>query len=546
MSESRGCRGLWRRRPEGWGQTHRQRLAVSFSLSFGALLLVCLAVVYVSQYRFLYRTVRRTLHRFTTEFQFEYICQREEPRGGRPLSVSSLPPGCAETLARELPRFEPLTAFELPSGAQLVLAGSEDGKPVELVYDVVSEFVVSRRVHSSSGSLEYIRVEFTEESYGHGTNEQFLLVMSPSGAVLAQSDFDGRFLPCFGQLFASGVPDREFHELECGGVSVLAHTSRLYDGNVLVTAASFERFERHLGQLPAIFGLTLLLMFPLCVLVAAVVSRRLTRGLVQVSRCADAFAGGDFAVRMPPMREDRELDRLAQAFNRMADSTQKLLTELENVTDDIAHDLKTPLTRMKAQAELELMRHGDVEFASTVAENCDDMLSAIQTMLDITRVEKRLADGRPQPVGLCGLLRKLHEAFSTLAEDKGLAFALSLPDREVMLSCQPKRMEQLVANLIDNAIKYTPEGGQVQMALEQTGTDVRLTVADTGVGIAAKDLPLIFGRFFRADTSRSQPGNGLGLSMVKAVAESLGGQVAVTSEPGRGAEFVVTLPLSPA
>ena len=91
MSESRGCRGLWRRRPEGWGQTHRQRLAVSFSLSFGALLLVCLAVVYVSQYRFLYRTVRRTLHRFTTEFQFEYICQREEPRGGRPLSVSSLP-----------------------------------------------------------------------------------------------------------------------------------------------------------------------------------------------------------------------------------------------------------------------------------------------------------------------------------------------------------------------------------------------------------------------------------------------------------------------
>ena len=227
----------------------------------------------------------------------------------------------------------------------------------------------------------------------------------------------------------------------------------------------------------------------------------------------------------------------------MTGNTQKLLTELQDVTDDIAHDLRTPLTRMKARAELQMINARDRDFAALVAKECDELLSTINTMLEITRIEKRFDKARCQDVDVRSVLQKLTEAFSILAEDKGIRLVLNLPETEVTMKCQERRLEQVVANLLDNALKYTPPGGRVAVTLAKGASEIILTVADTGGGIPKEDLPKIFDRFFRGDASRSKPGNGLGLSMVRAVAESLGGQVQAECPPEGGTVFQLRFPV---
>ena len=141
-------------------------------------------------------------------------------------------------------------------------------------------------------------------------------------------------------------------------------------------------------------------------------------------------------------------------------------------------------------------------------------------------------------------MEKLHEAFLTIAEDKHIQFNLLLPKSALSILGNARQLEQMAANLIDNAIKYTQDGGSVNVMLEKKDNCLKLSVSDTGIGIRQEDIPRLFNRFFRGDTSRSMHGNGLGLSMVKAIAESMGGTVTVESSIGNGSLFVVSLPLN--
>ena len=222
----------------------------------------------------------------------------------------------------------------------------------------------------------------------------------------------------------------------------------------------------------------------------------------------------------------------------------KAMQELHDLSDDIAHDLRTPLARMHAQAELAAM--GDVsaaELAAGVAEETSSMLELINTMLDLSQTGARIERSPRMDVDLAAIVRQMTEFYASVAEDKGVAFVLDLPDGEIVRSAHKAKLQQLVGNLLDNAVKFTPAGGTVSVTLTkepETGL-ARLAVSDTGIGISDEDKPNLFKRFWRSDASRSLPGNGLGLAVVKAIVTSYGGSVICTSRPGVGTTFVVKL-----
>ena len=222
----------------------------------------------------------------------------------------------------------------------------------------------------------------------------------------------------------------------------------------------------------------------------------------------------------------------------------KAMQELHDLSDDIAHDLRTPLARMHAQAELAAM--GEVsaeELAAGVAEETSSMLELINTMLDLSQTGARIERSPRMDVDLAAIVRQMTEFYASVAEDKGVAFVLDLPDGEIVRSAHKAKLQQLVGNLLDNAVKFTPSGGTVSVTLTkepETGL-ARLAVSDTGIGISDEDKPNLFKRFWRSDASRSLPGNGLGLAVVKAIVTSYGGNITCTSRPGMGTTFVVKL-----
>ena len=222
----------------------------------------------------------------------------------------------------------------------------------------------------------------------------------------------------------------------------------------------------------------------------------------------------------------------------------KAMQELHDLSDDIAHDLRTPLARMHAQAELAAM--GEVsaqELAAGVAEETTSMLELINTMLDLSQTGARIERSPRTDVDLAAIVRQMTEFYASVAEDKRVAFVLDLPEGEIVRSAHKAKLQQLVGNLLDNAVKFTPAGGTVSVTLSkepETGL-ARLAVSDTGIGISEADQPNLFKRFWRSDASRSLPGNGLGLAVVKAIVTSYGGSVTCTSHPGVGTTFVVKL-----
>ena len=222
----------------------------------------------------------------------------------------------------------------------------------------------------------------------------------------------------------------------------------------------------------------------------------------------------------------------------------KAMQELHDLSDDIAHDLRTPLARMHAQAELAAM--GEVsaqELAAGVAEETTSMLELINTMLDLSQTGARIERSPRTDVDLAAIVRQMTDFYASVAEDKRVAFILDIPDGEIVRSAHKAKLQQLVGNLLDNAVKFTPAGGTVSVTLTKepdTGL-ARLAVSDTGIGISEADQPNLFKRFWRSDASRSLPGNGLGLAVVKAIVTSYGGSVTCTSRPGVGTTFVVKL-----
>jgi heavy metal sensor kinase len=309
---------------------------------------------------------------------------------------------------------------------------------------------------------------------------------------------------------------------------------------------SLEAETRLLKSFQRIFMITMVALLGLAVLVGGFMARRALVGVASVTRTARRISEDDLETRVPVSHQHNEIDQLAVTFNQMLDRIQHLVVGIRQMNDNIAHDLRSPITRIRGLAEVTLGGADLGEYqnmAASTIEECDRLLHMINTMLAISRTEAGIDPKSFQTVDLPTLAQDACTIFQPLAEDKGILLEIESHGACPVQGHAPM-LQRLLGNLLDNAVKYTPSGGRVRVTVACDAGAAMLTVEDNGAGIAPEDHSRVFERFFRGDQSRSQEGAGLGLSLARAIARAHGGEITLSSQPDRGSRFSVRLPLS--
>lgn len=290
-------------------------------------------------------------------------------------------------------------------------------------------------------------------------------------------------------------------------------------------------------------------IFPLLISLGAfagwIMAKQALRGVEAVSRAAIDVANGKLDRRVVVSAKGEEIQRLVQTFNTMVDRLRSLISGMRGMTDNIAHDLRSPLGRIRAGAEQALSSAVTLEdhkkSAVNTLEECDRLLHMINTTLDVAETEAGAVDLDKQETDISQIVLDACELYEPVAEDKGIRITHKIePGCRVLGNIS--YLQRMLGNLLENSLKYTRKQGEIDIKLERQGREVLIKVADTGVGIEADDQLRVFDRFFRCDASRTEPGCGLGLSLARAIARAHGGDISLSSDTNTGTVFTIALP----
>ncbi len=324
-----------------------------------------------------------------------------------------------------------------------------------------------------------------------------------------------------------------------GRLFTLVTSAQAVNGRTFTLQVAQDRSED--AKFTLRFGALLIAVLGCGVVASAIIARYVARTglrpLTQMTESLERVRPTHMSERLDPQAWPRELQPVALAFDHMLDRLEESFTRLSQFSADLAHELRTPIANMRGETEVTLTRPRSAEeyrevLESTLAE-CVRLSVMIDNLLFLARaeaaerhVERTRFDGR-------AAIEKIASYYETVAEERNVAIACSGSGE---IEADPVLFDRAVGNLVDNALRFTPEGGKIEIAISPSAVSVR----DSGSGIAPEHLPRVFDRFYRADQSRSSEGTGLGLSLVKSIAELHGGNAKVESEPGRGTTVTVS------
>jgi len=270
-------------------------------------------------------------------------------------------------------------------------------------------------------------------------------------------------------------------------------------------------------------------------------------GVKTITKTAQNITGNNLETRVISTGNRDELDHLVITFNSMLDRIEELVKSIREMSDNIAHDLKSPITRIRGFAELALIHEENIEdyriMASNTIEESDRLLDMINTMLVISRADAGGGDFTFKETNLSIMIKEACDLFAPLAEDKNIEFSQNIKE-EISVIADMKMVQRAFSNLLDNAIKYTPENGKISVLVTLKDHVAMIKITDTGIGIAPEHFEKIFERFYRAESSRTSAGTGLGLSLARTIVRQHKGDITVSSRQGRGVAFMITLPYS--
>jgi signal transduction histidine kinase len=320
---------------------------------------------------------------------------------------------------------------------------------------------------------------------------------------------------------------------------------RLADGTLVQVGKSTEARDDLLARFRATLGLVLLSILFVALTGGVLATRAAVKPIRQLTDAVQRIiATGRTDARVPVADRRDAIDELSGLFNTMLDKIEGLMHGMRAALDNVSHDLRTPMTRLRASAEMALAAEPDLDRTREALADCveesDRVLVILTTLMDITEAESGTMPLKREPLALADVVARAMDLYRDAADVKGVTLVASVTD-DVRVDVDRTRFEQVAANLLDNAIKYTPAGGRVEITAGRDGDRAVLRVSDTGIGIPADEQERIWDRLFRGDRSRSERGLGLGLSLVKAIVEAHHGTVVVNSTPDQGSQFKVYL-----
>ncbi len=400
-----------------------------------------------------------------------------------------------------------------------------------------------------SGGIDHVIEEIKVESYFYGDRAFFVRIADKNNKTLflkypqAWEDFDIRKLETlpvedFSRQVILKSKSRSFN-LEVSSV-------KLSEDYILQIGISTARRVSLLNLYKRNFILLLILLITFSIAISVFLGARAMKPLRDLNNTlTNIVSTGDFSKRVENSRTGDDLEEVITLFNTMLTRIENLILQMKGTLDSVAHDLRTPMTRMRGFAELALQNPEDTknmeEALSLTLEESDRILSMLNTIMDISEAQSGILHLNLQPIEVKSTLEELIEMYSYIGDNKKLVFKLNCPDN-LVIEADPVRFRQAAGNILDNAVKYSPESGNITISVSEDKGMCRISVADQGDGIKEEEIPFIWDRLYRSPSKKNTPGMGLGLSLVKAVVTAHGGRAEVRPLE-KGVEFSLYFPI---
>ena len=413
--------------------------------------------------------------------------------------------------------------------------------------EVIQARIQEYRAWYEEGGLPAIKARFDEQSHG-STDVFFTRIIGPLNQILFVSippgseGFDLRQL----NITSSIRQDSWLSIRDYGKNAWTVGSTHLSRGIILQIGKNSTQSEEFLSYFRSVFFRFVVPLLLLGILIGTLLTFRAIRPIRQlIQTVRDILKTGKMSTRVPVRSERGELNELVSLFNEMLDKNDSLIQAMHESLDNVAHDLRTPMTRLRGVAELAMQdeRNPDAwyEALADCMEESERVLTMLNTLMDVAEAQTGAMRLDLVHVPVPEVVRAVVEIYDIVADEKQVTVTTHLPNG-LSIYADRNRIQQVLANLLDNAIKYSDSGRHIDISVYEEGNFAVISVADQGIGIASGEVNKIWDRLYRGDRSRSKRGLGLGLSFVQAIVQAHGGKVRVETKLNKGSKFFIMLP----